>query len=171
MGRHFSECRKSGCATFFENYTSHLRKRGTSGAGDAPEATCLRRPRGLVQRAVQSEATASRAGRRAVSALCKESPAAQGFSLAPHIPQGTFSCRYAAIHLGSLLAIKSQGLRPLTIPERLFRQAETRGKSPSFALFPSFVLFLAIIPVKHGGGGPAVIDHRLFPVFPEPIAF
>ncbi len=60
----------------------------------------------------------------AASAPCKESLVAQGFSLALHIPQGTFSCRYAAIHLGSLLAIKSQELRPLTIPERLFRQAE-----------------------------------------------
>ena len=63
------------------------------------------------------------AGRRAASAPRKESPAAQGFSLAPRIPQGAFSCRYAAIHLESLLAIRSQGLRPLTIPERFFRQA------------------------------------------------
>ena len=73
----------------------------------------LRRLRGLVQRAVQSEATASRAGRRAASAPCKESLAAQGFSLAPH---------------RSLLAMESQGLRPLTIPERLFRQA---GSNPA----------------------------------------
>ena len=33
----------------------------------------------------------------------------------------------SAVQLGSLLAIKSQGPRPLTIPERLFRQAEGRA--------------------------------------------
>jgi len=64
------------------------------------------------------------------SALCaKKALLRKAFSLAPHIPQGTFSCRYAAIHLGSLLAIKSQGLRPLTIRERLFRQAEAADVS------------------------------------------
>ena len=81
---------------------------------------------GLVQRAVQSEATASRAGRHAASAPCKESLAAQGFSLAPH---------------RSLLAIKSQGLRPLIILERLFRQAEGRKN-----LRPYFYAFFGLTP-------------------------
>ncbi|MBS5880465.1 MAG: hypothetical protein KIC63_10095, partial [Clostridium sp.] len=54
----------------------------------------------------------------AASAPCKESLARQGFSLAPHL---------------SPLAIASQGLRPLTIPERLFRQTEAR--TARFALF------------------------------------
>ena len=80
---------------------------------------------GLVQRAVQSEATASRAGRRAASAPCKESLAAQGFSLAPH---------------RSLLAIKSRGLRPLTIPERLFRHAGAGLRPPALYHAP----FLAV---------------------------
>ena len=38
----FQAVNKVADAHFIEDCTSRLRKRGTSGAGDAPEATCLR---------------------------------------------------------------------------------------------------------------------------------
>ena len=62
----------------------------------------------------------------AASAPCKESLAPQGFSLAPH---------------RSLLAVESQGLRPLTILERLFRQAGAAKQSTHANIFTEIFLF------------------------------